>query len=167
MRQLHLAGTKADALIAGVARRYGLSHAALNALAVIEGTGGPLPAGEITAQMHISTATMTSILDTLERRGYVRRQPDSTDRRRVLVDITPDAEALLDEVLPAVQQVVAETMSSLDDRALHAVLDALAVANDALDTAPRDLPPPAARRTPPRLRRDRQEVDTPSRDPTP
>jgi DNA-binding MarR family transcriptional regulator len=62
---------KADAIIAGVARRYGLSHAALNALAVIEGAAGPLPAGEITAQMHISTATMTSILDTLERRGYV------------------------------------------------------------------------------------------------
>ena len=68
MRQLHLAGTKADALIAGVARRYGLSHAALNALAVIEGAGGPLPTGEVTAQMRISTATMTSILDTLERR---------------------------------------------------------------------------------------------------
>jgi DNA-binding MarR family transcriptional regulator len=154
MRQLHLVGTKADALIAGVARRHGLSHAALNALAVIEGAGGPLPAGEVTAQMHISTATMTSILDTLERRGYVRRQPDPADRRRVLVDITPDAQSLLDQVLPAVQQLVAETMSSLDDRVLHAVLDALAVASDALDAAPQDLPPPAPRRTPHMLRRD-------------
>jgi len=154
MRELHLAGTKADALISGVARRYGLSHAALNALAVIEGAAGPLPAGEITAQMHISTTTMTSILDTLERRGYVRRQPDPADRRRVLVDITPEAQALLDHVLPAVQQLVTETMSSLDDRALHAVLDALAVASDALDAAPHDLPPPAARRTQARLRRD-------------
>jgi len=154
MRQLHLAGAKADALIAGVARRYGLSHAALNALAVIEGAGGPLPAGEITAQMHISTATMTTVLDTLERRGYVRRQPDPADRRRVLVDITPDAQALLDQVLPAVQQLVTQTMSSLDDRALHAVLDALAVASDALDAAPRDLAAPAARRTPRHLRRD-------------
>jgi DNA-binding MarR family transcriptional regulator len=154
MRQLQRAGSKADALITGVARRYGLSHAALNALAVIEGAGGPLPAGEITAQMHISTATMTSILDTLERRGYVRRQPDPADRRRVLVDITPDAQALLGQVLPAVQQLVTATMSSLDDRALQALLDALAVANEALDAAPRDLPPPAARRTPVRLRRD-------------
>ena len=41
MRELHLVGTKADALISGVARRYGLSHAALNALAVIEGAAGP------------------------------------------------------------------------------------------------------------------------------
>jgi len=74
--------------------------------------------------------------------------------RRVLVDITPDAQALLDQVLPAVQEPGTETMSSLDDRALHAVLDALAVANDALDAAPHDLPPPAARRAPAHLRRD-------------
>ena len=33
-------------------------------------------------------------------------------------------------------------MSSLDDRASHVVLDALAVANDALDAAPHESPPP-------------------------
>ena len=58
------------------------------------------------------------------------------------MDITPDAQALLDQVLPAVQELGTETMSSLDDRALHAVLDALAVANDALDAAPHESPPP-------------------------
>ena len=52
------------------------------------------------------------------------------------------------------RQLVTEIMSSLDDRAPHAVLDALAVANDALDAAPHDLPPPAARRAPAHLRRD-------------
>jgi hypothetical protein len=31
-----------------------------------------LPVGKITAQMQASTATMTTILDTLERRDYVR-----------------------------------------------------------------------------------------------
>ncbi|MGE5132625.1 MAG: MarR family winged helix-turn-helix transcriptional regulator [Gemmatimonadota bacterium] len=153
MRQLVLAGAKADALITGVARRYGLSHAALNALAVIEGGGGPLPAGEISTQMHVSTATMTSVLDTLERKGYVRRQPDPADRRRVLVDITPDAQDLLDRVLPAVQQAVTAAVSPLGDEALLALLDGLAAASGAMDAAPRDLPPPPARRAPGRLRR--------------
>jgi DNA-binding MarR family transcriptional regulator len=153
MRQIQRAGAKADALITGVARRHGLSHAALNALAVVEGAGAPVPAGQVSAQMHISTATMTSVLDTLERNGYVRRQPDPADRRRVLVDITPAAQALLDQVLPAVQQVVTATLSPLGDQTLHTLLDALAAANTALDSAPADLPPPAARRTPPHLRR--------------
>jgi DNA-binding MarR family transcriptional regulator len=153
MRLLQRAGTKADTLITGVARRHGLSHAALNALAVIEGAGGPVPAGQVSTQMHISTATMTSVLDTLERNGHIRRQPDPADRRRVLVDITPAAQALLNQVLPEVQQIVTATLSPLGEQALHTLLGALDAANAALDAAPQDLPPPAPRRPPPQLRR--------------
>jgi DNA-binding MarR family transcriptional regulator len=153
MRQLHRTGALADALITRVARRYRLSHAALNALAVIESAGGPVPAGQVSAEMHISTATMTTVLDTLERNGYIVRQPDPADRRRVLVDITPAAQAVLDQVLPAVQQQVTAALSPLDDQALHTLLQSLAAANDALESAPDGLPPPAARRAPPGLRR--------------
>ena len=153
MRQLRLAGTQVDALIANITRRYGLSSAAVNALAVIESAGGPVPAGEVSAGMHITTATMTSVLDTLERKGYIRRQPDLADRRRVLVDITPGAQALLDRILPEIQQLATAALSPLGDKTLHTLLDALTAANEALAATPRDLPPPAARRTPPRLRR--------------
>jgi DNA-binding MarR family transcriptional regulator len=153
MRQIQRTGALADTLITKVARRYGLSHAALNALAVIEGAGGPVPAGQISTQMHISTATMTSVLDTLERNSYVVRRPDPADRRRVLVDVTPAAQALLDQVLPAVQQLVTATLSPLGDQTLQTLLQTLAAASEALGSAPDDLPPPAARRTPPGLRR--------------
>jgi MarR family transcriptional regulator, 2-MHQ and catechol-resistance regulon repressor len=153
MRQLHRAGALADALITRVARRYRLSHAALNALAVIEGAGGPVPTGQVSAEMHVSTATMTTVLDTLERNGYILRQPDPVDRRRVLVDITPAAQAVLDQVLPDVQQLVTATLSPLDDQTLHMLLQALAAANDALESAPDDLPPPTARHAAPGLRR--------------
>lgn len=153
MRQIQQAGARAEALIAGIARRHRLSHAALNALAVIEGAGGPVPAGQVSAEMHISTATMTSVLDTLERNGYIKRQPDAADRRRVLVDITPAAQDLLDEVLPVVQQFVTATLSPLGDHALTTLLQGLAAANAALSAAPHDLPPPAARRPPPHLKR--------------
>lgn len=153
IRELQLVGVKADALVAEVARRYGLSHAALNALAVIEAAGGPLPTGEISAKMHISTATMTSILDTLQRKGHIYRQPDPGDRRRVLVDITPQAQALLDQLLPEVQQYVTAAFEPLGDQALRTLLSVLAGARDALDNAPRDLPPPVPRQTPPHLLR--------------
>lgn len=103
--------------------------------------------------MHVSTATMTSVLDTLERKGYIRRQPDPVDRRRVLVDITPQAQAILDQALPAVQQLVTATLSPLGDNTLYTLLDALLLATAALEAAPADLPPPAARLTPDRLRR--------------
>lgn len=153
MRQLHLVGTKVDVLVSGVARRYGLSHAALNALAVVEAAGGPLPAGEVSTAMHISTATMTSVLDTLERKGYVQRQPDAADRRRVLVDMTPDARAVLDQLLPELQQRITATLRALDDEMLEGLLGALEAVAGAIDAAPDDLPPPPPRRTPGRLRR--------------
>lgn len=139
--------------MAGVARRYGLSHAALNALAVIEGNGGPLPAGEVSDRMHITSGTMTSVLDTLERNGYARRLPDPEDRRRVLVDITPAAQTLLDGLLPEVQQVAGLAMGSLDAADLQRFLAALAAVRVAIAAIPDEVPPAAPRRMPPHLRR--------------
>jgi DNA-binding MarR family transcriptional regulator len=146
-------GGKLEALISGVARRHGLSHAALNALAVIEGNGGPIAAGEVGARMHITSGSMTSVLDTLERNGYVQRLADATDRRRVLVEVTPAAQAVLDQMLPEVQQVCAVVMGALGQAGQEALLDALAVVRDGIASVPDDLPAPAARRTPARLRR--------------
>lgn len=154
VRQLYLAGAKVDALISNVARRSGLSHAALNALAVIEAGGGPIPVGQVTAQMHTTTATMTTVLDTLERKGFVRRIPDATDRRKVLVDVTREGQTVLDEVLPAVQQVVQVAMASFEDATLKDLFETLARVIDAVDAVPDKLQePPAKRRPPARLRR--------------
>ena len=153
MRELNVVGGKTAAVVSSVARRHGLSHAALNALAVIEGSGGPLPTGEVSARMHITTGTMTTVLDTLERNGYVRRLADPEDRRRVLVDITPAAQSVLERLLPEVQQVANAVMGALDEKALHALLDTLAAIGASVDNVPENLPPPAPRRTPARLRR--------------
>jgi MarR family transcriptional regulator, 2-MHQ and catechol-resistance regulon repressor len=153
IRQIEVVGGEAEGLVATVARRYGLSHAALNALAVIEGAGGPIPTGEISDRMHITTGTMTTVLDTLERNGYVKRIADPSDRRRVLVDITPDAQAVLDKMLPEVQQVVAAALANIGDDVLQALFDALAAVSAAIAATPDTLPPVRARRTPAHLRR--------------
>jgi hypothetical protein len=44
-----------------------------------------------------------------------RRHADPTDRRRVLVDLTPTAQAAMDRLLPEVQQAVTAVMGALDD----------------------------------------------------
>lgn len=153
LRELETVGGRIEALVADVARRYGLSHAALNALAVIEGNGAPLPTGEISARMHITTGTTTTVLDTLERNDYIRRLADPDDRRRVLVDITPTAQAVLDQMLPEVQQRAKAVMGVLDTNTIRTLLDTLAALTKAIDAVPQNLPPPAARRTPRKLRR--------------
>jgi DNA-binding MarR family transcriptional regulator len=153
LREVEVVGGLVETVVATAARRHGLSHPALNALAVIEGNGGPLPAGEVGARMHITSGSTTSLLDTLERKNFIERVPDLGDRRRVLVDITPAAQAVLETVLPEVQQLAAAVMGALGDAGLTRLLEALSVVRESIAVLPDDLPPPAARRTPARLRR--------------
>lgn len=153
MREVEEVGALVEAMVARIARRHGLSHAALNALAVIEGAGGPIPTGELTARMHITTGSTTSVLDTLERSGHILRSADPDDRRRVLVDVTPAAQAVLDQVLPEVLQVSTVAVAGIDEGALHQLLETLARLRVAVAAVPDDLPAPAPRRPPARLRR--------------
>jgi len=153
MRNLEEVGGHAESLIASVARRHGLSHAALNALAVIEGNGAPMTAGAVGAHMHITSGTMTSVLDTLERNGYIKRLTDPDDRRRVLVDVTPEAQAVLNRLLPEVVQTTTAVMAGIDDTELYEFLGTLARIREAIAAAPDDLPHPPLRRTPRDLKR--------------
>jgi DNA-binding MarR family transcriptional regulator len=136
-----------------VARQFDLSHAALNALAVVEGAGAPVAAGDIGTRMHITSGSVTALLDNLERKGYVTRRADPGDRRKVMVDITPDAQKVLDEMLPAVQQLARHVFSGTSATEQHALLDALAAARAALVDLPDELPPPEPRNRPAHLSR--------------
>jgi DNA-binding MarR family transcriptional regulator len=153
IRELELVGGLAEGLVASVARRHGLSHAALNALAVIEGHGGPMSVGAVGTVMHITSGTMTSVLDTLARNGYIERAADPDDRRRVLVDLTPQAQAVLDQLLPDVVRATTEVLREFPDSELNDFLGTLARIRTAIAALPEDLGPPAPRRTPRRLKR--------------
>jgi DNA-binding MarR family transcriptional regulator len=125
----------------------------LNALAVIEGEGRPLLTGEVANRMHITSGTVTSLLDNLERKGYVERSSDPDDRRRVLVDITPAAQAVLDQALPAIQQVARHLIEQLDTQRQQALLHTLDEIRQAVAELPDDLPDPQPRQRPKHLTR--------------
>ena len=48
---------------------------------------------------YLSSGGMTQLLDRLEQRGLVARRPHPTDRRGLLVQLTPDGRRLADDVL--------------------------------------------------------------------
>jgi len=104
--------------------------------------------GEVGARMHITSGTVTSLLDTLERKGYVVRSSDRDDRRRVLVDITPAAQALLDEALPAIQQVARLLVDGIGLQRQQVLLEILAEIRNAVADLPDELPPPQPRQRP-------------------
>ena len=76
----------------------------------------------IAERVLITTGSMTSVLDTLEKRGLIQRMPHPDDRRKLLVDITPDAQAILDELLPSLhareREVISTALSTNEQREL-------------------------------------------------
>jgi DNA-binding MarR family transcriptional regulator len=59
---------------------------------------GRLTAGRLAAESGLSSGAITTLLDRLERAGYVRRLRDEGDRRRVLVELTDLAHERASEI---------------------------------------------------------------------
>ncbi len=51
-------------------------------------TEGPMPASRLAEATGLSSAATTSMIDRLERKGFVRRVRHDTDRRQVLVELS-------------------------------------------------------------------------------
>jgi DNA-binding MarR family transcriptional regulator len=119
-------------------RHHRLSRAGREALAVLEGAGRPLSPTSIAERLIVTTASVTSLLDTLERRGLVERHPDPTDRRRLLIEITPDGKAIVDQFLPevvALQTAALATLTEVQRRQLVELLATLGANLTTLDAA--------------------------------
>ena len=95
---------------------YQLSPAARQALAILDGAGEPLSPTEIARRLIVTTASITSLLDTLQRRGLVERRPDPADRRRLLITITPAAQELVRRFVPEIVALQASVMRDIPDQ---------------------------------------------------
>jgi DNA-binding MarR family transcriptional regulator len=70
------------------AERIGVNATDLNCLNIVALTG-PMTAGELARQTGLTTASITGVIDRLEEGGFVRRERDPKDRRRVIVNLNP------------------------------------------------------------------------------
>lgn len=87
--------------------------------AVLMGGGtcasGPRTPAALAEAAGVTRATMTGLIDTLERDGYVKREADKTDRRMLTVLLTEKGETFLRNLLPAHFKISAAVMSALDE----------------------------------------------------
>ena len=81
--------TATDAFDHAVADYVGLDRAAYRCLDILD-QEGPMTAGRLAERARLSPGAMTALLDRLEKRGFARRTRDTQDRRRVLVEVTPE-----------------------------------------------------------------------------
>jgi len=72
-----------------VAARQGLSATEEKALDLLE-RFGPLTAGELSKRSGLAPASVTGLIDRLERKGFARRIAHPSDRRSILVEVDAD-----------------------------------------------------------------------------
>jgi DNA-binding MarR family transcriptional regulator len=93
---------------------------------------------ELAGRAGVTRATMTGLIDTLERDGYVKREPDPTDRRMMTVSLTPKAEAFLNGMLPGYFRRISTLLADLSEserRTLVQLLEKVALKNAAMAAA--------------------------------
>jgi len=79
------------------------------------GECGPRTPAELAEAAGVTRATMTGLIDTLERDGFVKREPDPDDRRMMSVRLTAKGDRFLNEFLPGHFKVIAEVMAPLSE----------------------------------------------------
>ncbi len=105
-----------------VADRAGINLTDLQCLNILEMTG-PVSAGRLAELLGLTTGAITGVVDRLERAGYARRQRDLSDRRRVIVQVAPDAQRRLAGHYEVHDRRTAEVLSAYSDAELALILD--------------------------------------------
>jgi DNA-binding MarR family transcriptional regulator len=101
--------------VAAVLQPLDVSPAGGLVLGILVDAGQPCPPNYISERLIVSRATVTGVLDTLVKRGLVRREPHPTDRRSVLVHLTKAGSRMADRVRRTVHHGEADWMGSLSE----------------------------------------------------
>jgi DNA-binding MarR family transcriptional regulator len=111
--------------IAELIQPFNLTPASGLVLSILADSALPLPPNEIADRLIISRATVTGLIDSLERRQYVRRHPHLSDRRMILVEITETGRQVADAFRPIVHQHQKEWLAALNEHEQQRLIEFL------------------------------------------
>ena len=107
-----------------VAEQVGLNATEWKCLDVLR--RGALTAGELATLTGLTTGAITGIIDRLEQAGFVRRERDPHDRRKVIVQpVQGHKHEILRQIFDVLMQKYAELFLSYSDQELAFILDYL------------------------------------------
>ena len=117
-----------------VAERLGVNSSDLECLDFVV-MRGPLTAGELAAATGLTTGAITGVIDRLEREALVRRVRDLHDRRRIVVELVPNAERerALAQLYEPLGRRITELVAQRSASERATLLDFLTQATDVLE----------------------------------
>ncbi len=95
---------------------FDLSPATGLVLSILADSETLISPNQIAERLIISRASVTSLLDSLEKRGFVKRQPHQSDRRMLLVELTPLGQQVANQFRPVVHQNQKMWLNALNEK---------------------------------------------------
>jgi DNA-binding MarR family transcriptional regulator len=119
--------------------RLGVSMAQLHIMFTLQ-RSGEMTMSHLAEVLNVSLSNATGLIDRLEERGYIARERVPTDRRVVLVRVTPDGAQMLDEVDALSDALLRSVLGLLPASQLKAVAHAIAALREAVDSTVQSIP---------------------------
>jgi DNA-binding MarR family transcriptional regulator len=107
-----------------IERISGLTGPQLLIMQLIE-THGEVTSGVIAKKVSLSQATVTSIIDRLERKSLLRRERSTNDKRKVLVTLTEEGSKALESAPTLLQESFIRSFNQLEDWEQSLILSSL------------------------------------------
>lgn len=101
-----------------VREEHAISVERFKALMTLERCKG-MRSGELAERWHLTAPAVTRLVDDLERDGLVRREADATDRRAVVLALTPEGKRQLRRFEDVAARAVAELLETLSTAQRH------------------------------------------------
>ena len=114
-RLLGIAGRMTAARFQRLLEEEGMTHAGWQALLAIA-EGEALTQREVAERCYVTPATVTGVVDTLERDGLVARERSTEDRRLVRVRLTPEGRERLARTKREAARAMGEVFGDLSAR---------------------------------------------------
>lgn len=108
-----------------LSRESGLTGPQLLVMRAIRESGNGLTVGGVARSVNLSQATVTAILDRLERKGYLQRRRSDEDKRRVEVTLSVSGMELLARAPAPLQEEFIQAFSELKEWEQTQILSSL------------------------------------------
>jgi DNA-binding MarR family transcriptional regulator len=125
LEEAHLLGSRLAQSHQRTADAVGIGVTDLLCLEMVS-AGEPLTAGQLAEQVGLTPGAVTGVLDRLERGGFIERERDPEDRRRILVRLDPTRQRDMARLLDPLAGALAEVTVDTSDADLRRITDFLA-----------------------------------------
>jgi DNA-binding MarR family transcriptional regulator len=119
--------------------RLGVSMAQVHIMYTLQRTG-EMTMSHLADVLNVSLSNATGLIDRMEERGFIERYRVPTDRRIVLVRLTPSGEALLGEVDALSDDLLRSVLGRLPTSQLRGVGQAMSALRAAVDSTVGPIP---------------------------